>query len=230
MFLMITCMSLVYFQGLGLIANDSTATAAETGAFMNHTPPVFLYGCTLTFKDFSLDFDSCAFSSPGFLTNPNSYPVWACLCCAVLWYPPDWPFSLYKMVMLSVETETFQLLCVLMISIYFLPLLYICSCRLCLEIFLILSILHSNPPSPQSKFAYFLIVQTWCILYWHMCVCVSSIPGYHGSAGGPGVWALAVIFLISIIATGSFILYKFKRWGSCWRACQSVQKDKAGIK
>ncbi|KAM7377629.1 hypothetical protein PAMA_014099 [Pampus argenteus] len=35
--------------------------------------------------------------------------------------------------------------------------------------------------------------------------------GYHGAAGGPGVWALAVIFLISIIATGSFILYKFKR-------------------
>uniref|UniRef100_A0A4W6DH74 VPS10 domain-containing receptor SorCS2 n=1 Tax=Lates calcarifer TaxID=8187 RepID=A0A4W6DH74_LATCA len=31
------------------------------------------------------------------------------------------------------------------------------------------------------------------------------------AAGGPGVWALAVIFLISIIATGSFILYKFKR-------------------
>ncbi|KAM3591251.1 uncharacterized protein V6R79_025534 [Siganus canaliculatus] len=35
--------------------------------------------------------------------------------------------------------------------------------------------------------------------------------GYHGAAGGPGVWALAVIVLISIIATGSFILYKFKR-------------------
>ncbi|XP_036002137.1 VPS10 domain-containing receptor SorCS2-like [Fundulus heteroclitus] len=34
--------------------------------------------------------------------------------------------------------------------------------------------------------------------------------GYHGTAGGPGVWALAVIFLISIIGTGSFILYKFK--------------------
>ncbi|MED6293788.1 VPS10 domain-containing receptor SorCS2, partial [Characodon lateralis] len=35
--------------------------------------------------------------------------------------------------------------------------------------------------------------------------------GYHGATGGPGVWALAVIFLISIIGTGSFILYKFKR-------------------
>nr|XP_033465773.1 VPS10 domain-containing receptor SorCS2 isoform X2 [Epinephelus lanceolatus] len=35
--------------------------------------------------------------------------------------------------------------------------------------------------------------------------------GYHGAAGGLGVWALAVIFLISIITTGSFILYKFKR-------------------
>ncbi|XP_060887213.1 VPS10 domain-containing receptor SorCS2-like isoform X1 [Labrus mixtus] len=34
--------------------------------------------------------------------------------------------------------------------------------------------------------------------------------GYHGAAGGPGVWAGAVIFLISLIATGSFILYKFK--------------------
>lgn len=30
------CMSLVYFQGLGLIANDTTASAADTGAFTNH--------------------------------------------------------------------------------------------------------------------------------------------------------------------------------------------------
>ncbi|CAL8376516.1 unnamed protein product [Boreogadus saida] len=35
--------------------------------------------------------------------------------------------------------------------------------------------------------------------------------GYHGAAGGPGVWALAVILLISLLASGSFILYKFKR-------------------
>nr|XP_054603557.1 VPS10 domain-containing receptor SorCS2 [Nothobranchius furzeri] len=35
--------------------------------------------------------------------------------------------------------------------------------------------------------------------------------GYHGAVGGPGIWALAVVFLISIIAIGSFILYKFKR-------------------
>lgn len=35
------CMLLIYFQGLGLIANDSTATAAETGAFMNHKPAAF---------------------------------------------------------------------------------------------------------------------------------------------------------------------------------------------
>lgn len=35
------CMLLIYFQGLGLISNDSTATAAETGAFMNHTPAAF---------------------------------------------------------------------------------------------------------------------------------------------------------------------------------------------
>ncbi|KAJ0055861.1 hypothetical protein NL108_013982, partial [Boleophthalmus pectinirostris] len=34
--------------------------------------------------------------------------------------------------------------------------------------------------------------------------------GYHGAAGGPGVWAVGVLFLITIIATGSFILYKFK--------------------
>uniref|UniRef100_A0A3Q2YTJ5 VPS10 domain-containing receptor SorCS2 n=1 Tax=Hippocampus comes TaxID=109280 RepID=A0A3Q2YTJ5_HIPCM len=31
------------------------------------------------------------------------------------------------------------------------------------------------------------------------------------AAGGPGVWAVAVIFLISVAATASFILYKFKR-------------------
>uniref|UniRef100_A0AAV2KQX0 Uncharacterized protein n=1 Tax=Knipowitschia caucasica TaxID=637954 RepID=A0AAV2KQX0_KNICA len=35
--------------------------------------------------------------------------------------------------------------------------------------------------------------------------------GYHGAAGGPGVWAVCVLFLVSVIATGSFILYKFKR-------------------
>lgn len=29
-------MSLVYFQGLGLIANGTTASAADTGAFTNH--------------------------------------------------------------------------------------------------------------------------------------------------------------------------------------------------
>ncbi|XP_034757086.1 VPS10 domain-containing receptor SorCS2 isoform X5 [Etheostoma cragini] len=34
--------------------------------------------------------------------------------------------------------------------------------------------------------------------------------GFYGAAKGPGVWALAVIVLISIFATGSFILYKFK--------------------
>ena len=45
----------------------------------------------------------------------------------------------------------------------------------------------------------------------HLCVCVSVCVGYHGAAGGPGVWALAVILLISLLASGSFILYKFKR-------------------
>ncbi|XP_030194573.1 VPS10 domain-containing receptor SorCS2 isoform X4 [Gadus morhua] len=34
--------------------------------------------------------------------------------------------------------------------------------------------------------------------------------GYHGAAGGPGLWALAVVLLISLLASGSFILYKFK--------------------
>uniref|UniRef100_A0A8D3BZC4 Sortilin related VPS10 domain containing receptor 2 n=1 Tax=Scophthalmus maximus TaxID=52904 RepID=A0A8D3BZC4_SCOMX len=46
-----------------------------------------------------------------------------------------------------------------------------------------------------------------------ICVWIITL-GYHGAVGGPGVWALAVIFLISIIATGSFILYKFKRQAS----------------
>ncbi|KAL0970451.1 hypothetical protein UPYG_G00242140 [Umbra pygmaea] len=35
--------------------------------------------------------------------------------------------------------------------------------------------------------------------------------GSQGGVAGPGVWALAVLFLISLLATGSFILYKFKR-------------------
>ncbi|KAK9524407.1 hypothetical protein VZT92_016804 [Zoarces viviparus] len=39
----------------------------------------------------------------------------------------------------------------------------------------------------------------------------AAVTGYHGVVGGPGFWALAVIFSISIIASGSFILYKFKR-------------------
>ncbi|XP_064878021.1 VPS10 domain-containing receptor SorCS2-like isoform X2 [Oncorhynchus nerka] len=34
--------------------------------------------------------------------------------------------------------------------------------------------------------------------------------GSQGGMAGPGVWALSVIFLISLLATGSFILYKFK--------------------
>lgn len=39
--------------------------------------------------------------------------------------------------------------------------------------------------------------------------------GYHGAAGSAGVWTLAVIFLIGLIATGAFILYKFKRKLPC---------------
>ncbi|XP_019714096.1 VPS10 domain-containing receptor SorCS2 isoform X2 [Hippocampus comes] len=41
----------------------------------------------------------------------------------------------------------------------------------------------------------------------------------HGAAGGPGVWAVAVIFLISVAATASFILYKFK---SPWLRTEEV--------
>ncbi|XP_036407061.1 VPS10 domain-containing receptor SorCS2 isoform X1 [Megalops cyprinoides] len=33
----------------------------------------------------------------------------------------------------------------------------------------------------------------------------------QGGVAGPGVWALAVIFVISLVAIGAFILYKFKR-------------------
>ncbi|XP_057709861.1 VPS10 domain-containing receptor SorCS2 isoform X2 [Corythoichthys intestinalis] len=41
----------------------------------------------------------------------------------------------------------------------------------------------------------------------------------HGTPGGPGVWAVAVIFFISIAATASFILYKFK---SPWLRTEEV--------
>ncbi|XP_028857486.1 VPS10 domain-containing receptor SorCS2 isoform X4 [Denticeps clupeoides] len=37
-----------------------------------------------------------------------------------------------------------------------------------------------------------------------------SNAGLH-SGGGPGVWALAVILLLSLLASGAFVLYKFKR-------------------
>nr|XP_006629741.1 PREDICTED: VPS10 domain-containing receptor SorCS2 isoform X2 [Lepisosteus oculatus] len=36
-------------------------------------------------------------------------------------------------------------------------------------------------------------------------------PGSGRGTAGPGVWALAVIFVISLVAVGAFILYKFKR-------------------
>lgn len=66
MFLNDNSMLLIYFQGLGLIANDPTATAAEIGAFINHKPTAF---CIDT-SNLNI-FDSCAFSFLGFLTNPN---------------------------------------------------------------------------------------------------------------------------------------------------------------
>lgn len=50
----------------------------------------------------------------------------------------------------------------------------------------------------------------------------------HGAAGGPGVWAVAVIFLISVAATASFVLYKFKRWVSCSRSPQSWPRPEPG--
>lgn len=51
-----------------------------------------------------------------------------------------------------------------------------------------------------NKYAFFIVFFVYTIT-----------PGYLGAAGGPGVWAIAVLFLVSIIATSSFILYKFKR-------------------
>ncbi|KAJ3585218.1 hypothetical protein NHX12_013939 [Muraenolepis orangiensis] len=38
----------------------------------------------------------------------------------------------------------------------------------------------------------------------------ASDTGFHGAAGGPGIWALAVVLLIGLLALGSFFLYKFK--------------------
>ncbi|CAF90898.1 unnamed protein product, partial [Tetraodon nigroviridis] len=35
--------------------------------------------------------------------------------------------------------------------------------------------------------------------------------GYHSTAGGLGLWVMAVLFLISIMAAASFLLYKLKR-------------------
>ena len=70
------CMLLIYFQWLGLIANDSTATAAETGAFMKHPPAAFLLGILWSL---------CLFLS-WFPNKSESYPDWACPCRAVLFH------------------------------------------------------------------------------------------------------------------------------------------------
>lgn len=72
-------MLLIYFQGLGLISNDSTATAAETGAFLKHTLAAFYLDAVNLNTLIPVPFPFL-----GFLTNPNliqSEP--ACLCCAV---------------------------------------------------------------------------------------------------------------------------------------------------
>lgn len=44
-----------------------------------------------------------------------------------------------------------------------------------------------------------------------------SHAGSRLAAAGPGVWALAVFLLISLISAAAFILFKFKRFGSCFR-------------
>lgn len=70
-------MLLIYFQGLGLISNDSTTTAAETGAFLKHTPAVFYMDAVNLSTQILVPFPFL-----GFLTNPNliqSEPA-----CAVL--------------------------------------------------------------------------------------------------------------------------------------------------
>lgn len=81
------------FQGLGLISNDSTATAAETGALMNHTPAAFYM-------------DALTLSIPvpfPFLTNPNLRAV---PCCA---FSFTWiSFAEFKAVNFSVEGGLFQ--------------------------------------------------------------------------------------------------------------------------
>lgn len=44
------------------------------------------------------------------------------------------------------------------------------------------------------------------------CIDLSlSLSGSRMGAAGPGVWALAVILLISLISAAAFMLFKFKR-------------------
>lgn len=75
-------------------------------------------------------------------------------------------------------------------------------------------LLHFLSPAPQSESVSvhtrnpaLLPIQEFHHLMSLCCVTL----GYHGAAGGPGVWAVAVLFLITIMAAGFFILYKFKR-------------------
>lgn len=44
------------------------------------------------------------------------------------------------------------------------------------------------------------------------------------SPAGPGVWALAVFLLISLISAAAFILFKFKRFGSYFRFFFYIKK------
>lgn len=211
-FLNDNCMLLIYFQGLGLIANDSTAATGETGAFMNHNPAAF---CMDALK-LNYFFYSCAFSFLRFLTNPNLIQFKSVR--AMLFHPPDYP-------LLSLRWSSF------------------CGGwlfqeKLKLSSLFWTSFYHVCPFTP-AVFDFFrytttlqdLPVTTFLVFLVGLCVCI-TVPGYHGAAGGPGVWALAVIFLISIIATGSFILYKFKRWALVIKralTCQSAQTDEVGI-
>lgn len=140
---------------------------------------------------------SCAVSSPGFLTNPDLIQFKS--PCVVLCHPPDYPSPSWKWFCLLWRVDSSKT--------FSPPLLSLHSCSFWLKSFFFLTRLSATSFLNQNDVP---AVRTWGI-FTGLCVCIIT-PGYHGAAGGPGVWALAVIFLISIIATGSFILYKFKRW------------------
>lgn len=174
-------MSLVYFQGLGLIANGTTTSAADTGAFTNHkSQPRLLCPDDLC--------DSCTVSFPGVLTIPNPIQfnlLISYLACCGFFLSNSFSFALCKFCCDGCFLQYVELLC---------------TTAFCFSFYSV-----DLPIAPVSYPNDVPDMHTT-----ELCICLVT-PGYHGAAGGPGVWALAVIFLISIIATGSFILYKFKR-------------------